>query len=509
MKLRTPCRCRGSPGCWGGTAPRRASPRARSGRARPRRSAWIPGEPSPRRRARAAYRAPDRPLPSLRRRAARRSGTGRDASPERVARRPAIIGLRFALMQNVPDFLHVFPHFLLVLRRAQQERGMVGRHHAGAVGNLPAAAELGDRVFGSEDRLCRECAERHDHLRRDQTDLLIEEGAARGDFVFLRVPVVGRAAAHRVDDVDLLAGRPHRLDDLRQQLSGGSHERQPLLVFLATRRFADEHQVRFRVSGAEDDPGTRAGKLAARAAGEKPLERLQIRNRARNEVGSRSRADEELLETEVAEELELFGKPWAVGQAGSQLPAASGERRARRVELRMRRTASQIRSATSRLLRREIGSAGPSRAIRSTSFCAASNTTSDLPTSLTTTRSAPFVSIFRRPRSSRSSVSAANATIVWLSRGAARLARRSRPGRRRTLASPTSRWSLSGIDSGMKSATAAAIARTSHSANSAARRFSRSRELSNETNRSPSGRGRPVGPDKSVTRAPRSRADSA
>src|SRR3972149_5604720 len=75
----------------------------------------------------------------------------------------------------------------------------------------------------------------------------VENRAAGFRLVGLGLAIIGWTAFHHVRDVDLLPGEVDRLDDLREELSGGAHERNPLTVFLLARALSDEHQLRFGV----------------------------------------------------------------------------------------------------------------------------------------------------------------------------------------------------------------------------------------------------------------------
>ena len=119
----------------------------------------------------------------------------------------------------------------------------------------PAGEELGGEV-----------AQRRDHLRLDQLDLAEEVRLARLDLVLLRVAVAGRTALEDVRDVDVL---PPQLDAREQpveQLPRLADEGDALLVLVEARRFADEHQVRARIAGAEDDLRPALRQPTARAA---------------------------------------------------------------------------------------------------------------------------------------------------------------------------------------------------------------------------------------------------
>src|SRR5262245_10824242 len=138
---------------------------------------------------------------------------------------------------------------------------------------LDAAAEIEDvsaqprdRRLDLEQRLRGERPERDDDLRLDRVDLPEKKGLAGRDFVRLRIAVARRTALDHVRDVDVGAREADGLDDLRQQLAGAPDERLALLVFIGTRRLADEHELGARIADAEDDLlAAKRAELAARA----------------------------------------------------------------------------------------------------------------------------------------------------------------------------------------------------------------------------------------------------
>jgi len=75
---------------------------------------------------------------------------------------------------------------------------VIGRHHPDRLWKLgqgmKVAAQGGDGGLHAEEGLGGEGAERADDLRANRLNLLIEEGAARGDFVGLRVAVARRSS---------------------------------------------------------------------------------------------------------------------------------------------------------------------------------------------------------------------------------------------------------------------------------------------------------------------------
>src|SRR5262249_9983868 len=91
-------------------------------------------------------------------------------------------------------------------------------------------------------------------------------------------------------------------------LSRGAHEREGLLVLLATRRLAHEHELGLRVSLTEDDVRAALRELAPRAALQESRERAEVRRRPRgHRCGRRGfgSVDEEVLDAEVAKVFEI------------------------------------------------------------------------------------------------------------------------------------------------------------------------------------------------------------
>src|SRR5262249_56211456 len=85
------------------------------------------------------------------------------------------------------------------MKRRHQFRAAVVEH---------APAQPRDRIERAQQRLRAELAERDDHLRLDDVDLLEQERLAGLHLVLLRVPVLRRAALYSRPGVDLLPPPP-------------------------------------------------------------------------------------------------------------------------------------------------------------------------------------------------------------------------------------------------------------------------------------------------------------
>src|SRR5262249_27627166 len=126
-------------------------------------------------------------------------------------------------------------------------------------------AKLGNRRSSLQNRLRRERAEAADDLRLDHGELLFEEGIARHYLVGFGIAIIRRSTFQDIADVNVVALDVDRFDDLRQQLPGPAHKRQTLLIFIEARGFADEHEFRVGIAGAENNIRPFWSKLAALA----------------------------------------------------------------------------------------------------------------------------------------------------------------------------------------------------------------------------------------------------
>jgi hypothetical protein len=105
-------------------------------------------------------------------------------------------------------------------------------------------------------------AQAADQARADRLELAEEERRASFHLVALRRAITRRPALHDVADVNVLALDADKLKHPVEQLSGASHKRESLLIFVSARAFADEHQFGVRVPLAEDDGLSSRGQTA-------------------------------------------------------------------------------------------------------------------------------------------------------------------------------------------------------------------------------------------------------
>src|SRR4051812_9990843 len=92
--------------------------------------------------------------------------------------------------KQIPNALHVVPDLALRGRVAQQVGGVKGRNQLGAAIVVHAAAQPRDRIERPQQRARREGAQRDDHFRLDDIDLLEQERLAGLDLVRLRVAIL-------------------------------------------------------------------------------------------------------------------------------------------------------------------------------------------------------------------------------------------------------------------------------------------------------------------------------
>src|SRR5215207_10590066 len=143
-----------------------------------------------------------------------------------------------------------------------------------------ASPQLRDPLFGFEEQLGGEVAERDHDRRVDEAQLALEVRPARLDLVRQRVAVARWAALDDVGDVDLVATQPDVGDEPGKELARPTDERDALAVLLRTRPLADEHEIRARIAVTEDDLAAALGRQGAFRAGERlSLELLERRER--------------------------------------------------------------------------------------------------------------------------------------------------------------------------------------------------------------------------------------
>src|SRR4051794_17938535 len=175
--------------------------------------------------------------------------------PSKVMKNPRLV------VDIVEDFLEVIPRFALgvLVIRPEQVRGVVGDHHRNVAPLVPVAAEPGDAFLRAEQRLCGRTAEGADRLGLEHHQLAEEELATDLHFLGLGRAVLRRPAFNDVADVYVRAFEGNAffargaLDHLCQKLAGPADERDPLLVLIGTRAFADKDQPGLLIADPEDE----------------------------------------------------------------------------------------------------------------------------------------------------------------------------------------------------------------------------------------------------------------
>jgi hypothetical protein len=108
-------------------------------------------------------------------------------------------------------------------------------------------------------------------------NVALDEGSAELDFVGGGRAVTRRPPGDHVGDVGSVAIEADRRQHAVEQLPRAADKGRALKVFLAPRRLADEHHVRFRIAVGEHQ---RLGAVAQIAAGKAVKRRAQFGNRA-------------------------------------------------------------------------------------------------------------------------------------------------------------------------------------------------------------------------------------
>ncbi len=123
--------------------------------------------------------------------------------------------------------------------------------------DVPSAPHPRDLKIAPQERLRRRRAERENHRRRDNRDLLVEERAAVLHLLRLGCAIaqtVGsgqrRSALDRITNIHFLTRKTDCAEHAVEQLTGAPDERPAELVFGFARTFADDHQPRARIAFA-------------------------------------------------------------------------------------------------------------------------------------------------------------------------------------------------------------------------------------------------------------------
>src|SRR5207302_5400591 len=140
------------------------------------------------------------------------------------------------------------------------------RHQFDSMITVPIAPQLGNWSFRLQQCLHGKLAQRDNYFGPHQVNLFFQEGLTRGDLVGFGVAVFRWATLYNVGDVDVLTAKTHSLgDNIGQELSGPPDERLSLQVFIASRSFANKHQLCLGIAHAEDQVRSAGPEFASTA----------------------------------------------------------------------------------------------------------------------------------------------------------------------------------------------------------------------------------------------------
>src|ERR1700722_1102677 len=164
---------------------------------------------------------------------------------------------RDLLRQRLLQRQKVAPREPLLQRAAQQEGGVISRERADLAASgvvfEPAPSRLGNSLPGREQRLRCRLPETDKDVGVGKLDQPADERQADGGFLRRRRAVSRRPPRHHVGDIRFRAVEPDRRQHEVEEFSGAADERQAGYVFVAPRRFADEHDARLRIAVGKNE----------------------------------------------------------------------------------------------------------------------------------------------------------------------------------------------------------------------------------------------------------------
>src|SRR5262249_8983812 len=105
-----------------------------------------------------------------------------------------------------------------------------------------------------------------DNFRLNELDLFSQKRLAGGNFVRLGITIVGWPTLDDIGDVNVLPFHAHAFgNDVGQKLARATDEGLALNIFVASRAFTDEHQLRLGITDTENYMGS-AGAEPAKTA---------------------------------------------------------------------------------------------------------------------------------------------------------------------------------------------------------------------------------------------------
>ena len=144
---------------------------------------------------------------------------------------------------------------------------MVRGHHGRlAAIELPRAAKLADSDCGAQEGGHSGVAQRDDHVRFHELELLVHERKTALHFLWLRLPISGRSALQDVAHVNVEHGvESHRGDHPVEQLPRATDEWNSLRVLVPTGRLAEKENFGLRIPTRKNGVRARLVKRATRA----------------------------------------------------------------------------------------------------------------------------------------------------------------------------------------------------------------------------------------------------
>lgn len=142
---------------------------------------------------------------------------------------------------------------------------------------MDSSAQSRNSILLLQNSFRGEGSQRANDARADELDLSRQDRTARRDLQRLGISVSWRPALQDVRDVNLVSLEIHCSKNLIQKLSRGADERLSLQIFIATRRFPDQHELCLWISHAEHERGARRSQGTTLALGERIVQLAQGR----------------------------------------------------------------------------------------------------------------------------------------------------------------------------------------------------------------------------------------
>jgi hypothetical protein len=155
---------------------------------------------------------------------------------------------QFGPVVQFPHPFHVFPRISLVVGISQQSRRVIGYDQWNAVVLMQLSTQLRQGGLGLQQGVCRLPTEATDDLWGNQLDLSLQVRLTAINLLRLWISIVRRTTLENVTNIDLLSGKLHGTENLRQQFPGCTNEWLPPLVLLLSRCLAHKQNVGVRIA---------------------------------------------------------------------------------------------------------------------------------------------------------------------------------------------------------------------------------------------------------------------